>query len=89
MKFSFQEDIAPFIKKLEEILGLSFKVFLITALIVMFLGIYIANLLFGNHSLQVLEKLKYKGVVLTKEIDNLKNENAKLHKKYLEWEDAQ
>jgi len=89
MKFSFQEDIAPFIEKLEEILGLSFKVFLSTALIVMALGIYIANLLFGNHSLQVLEKLRHKEVVLTQEIEVLKNTNAKLHKKYLEWMDAQ
>jgi len=89
MKFSFQEDIAPFIEKLEEILGLSFKVFLSTALIVMALGIYIANLLFGNHSLQVLENLRHKEVVLSQEIEVLKNTNAKLHKKYLEWMDAQ
>ena len=89
MKFSFQEDIAPFIDKLEEILGLSFKVFLSTALIVMALGIYIANLLFGNHSLQVLEKLKSEKVTLTQEIEVLKNKNAKLHKEYLEWVDAQ
>ena len=89
MKFSFQEDIAPFIEKLEEILGLSFKVFLSTALIVMALGIYIANLLFGNHSLQVLEKLRHKEVVLSQEIELLKNTNATLHKKYLEWMDAQ
>ena len=89
MKFSFQEDILPIIEKLEEILGLSFKVFLSTALIVMALGIYIANLLFGNHSLQVLEGLRYKGTVLTKKIETLKNKNAKLHKEYLEWVDAQ
>ena len=89
MKLSFQEDIAPFIHKLEEILGLSFKVFLSTALIVMALGIYIANLLFGNHSLQVLEKLKHEGTVLSKEIEVLKNKNSKLHKEYLEWMDAQ
>jgi hypothetical protein len=89
MKISFQEDIAPFIRKLEEILGLSFKVFLSTALIVMALGIYIANLLFGNHSLQVLENLRHEKTMLTKEIEVLKNKNAKLHKKYLEWTDAQ
>jgi len=89
MKFSFQEDIAPFIDKLEEILGLSFKVFLSTALIVMALGIYIANLLFGNHSLQVLEKLRHERVTLSQEIEVLKNKNAKLHKEYLEWMDAQ
>jgi len=89
MKLSFQEDIAPIIDKLEEILGLSFKVFLGTALIVMALGIYIANLLFGNHSLQVLENLRHKEVSLSQDIEILKNQNAKLHKEYLEWTDAQ
>jgi len=89
MKISFEEDIKPAINKLEKILGLSFKVFLSTALIVMALGIYIANLLFGNHSLQVLEKLKKEEVILSKEIEVLKNQNATLHKKHLEWIDAQ
>jgi cell division protein FtsB len=55
----------------------------------MALGIYIANLLFGNHSLQVLENLRHEKTMLTKEIEVLKNKNAKLHKKYLEWMDAQ
>ncbi|CAA6811897.1 MAG: Unknown protein [uncultured Sulfurovum sp.] len=89
MKIAFEEDIKPIIVKLEEILGLSFKVFLSTALIVMALGIYIANLLFGNHSLQVLEELKQEEKTLTQEIETLKNNNAKLHKEYLEWMDAQ
>jgi len=68
MKFSFEKDIRPLIDKFEKILGLSFKVFLITSFIVMALGIYIANLLFGNHSLQVLERLKKEEVILTKDI---------------------
>ena len=89
MRISFEKDIRPFIDKLEEILGLSFKVFLITSLIVMALGIYISNLLFGNHSLRVLENLKKEERILTKEIEVLKNKNAKLHKKHLEWIDAQ
>jgi len=89
MRISFEKDIRPFIDKLEEILGLSFKVFLITSLIVMALGIYISNLLFGNHSLRVLEKLKKEEIILAKEIEVLKNQNAKLHKKHLEWMDAQ
>ncbi len=88
MKFSFQEDIVPIVNRLEEILGLSFKVFLMTSLLVMALGIYIANLLFGNHSLQVLESLRYKETKLIQEIEVLKKENAKLHKEYLEWTDA-
>ena len=89
MSISFKEDIQPYIQKLEEIVGLSFKVFLFSALIVMALGIYVANLLFGSHSLHVVEKLQREEVVLQKEIKVLKEENAKLHKEYLEWTDAQ
>jgi cell division protein FtsB len=89
MNISFKEDIQPYIQKFEEILGLSFKVFIFSALIVMALGIYVANLLFGSHSLHVVEKLKKEKVVLQKEIKVLKEENAKLHKEYLEWTDAQ
>ena len=88
MKISFQEEIEPLIRKLEEILGLSFKVFLSTSIVVIILGIYVANLLFGDHSLQVLQNLKKEREVLQQEIDSLKLENAKLHKKYLEWSDA-
>jgi len=88
MSFSFKENILPKIKRLEEILGLSFKVFLITALMVISLGIYVSTLLFGNHSLQVLEKLEIKEQILKRDIKKLKSENAKLHKEYLEWTDA-
>jgi len=88
MSISFQEDIQPYIEKLEELIGLSFKVFLATTLIVAILGIYIATLLFGDHSLQVLQKLKYNNSQLDSEIYVLKKENARLHKEYLEWTDA-
>ena len=88
MKISFKEDIEPHIRRLEEILGLSFKVFLATTFIVALLGIYIANLLFGNHSLQVLQNLQKREHILQSQIETLKEQNAKLHKKYLEWTDA-
>jgi len=84
---SFKEDIEPHIKKFEELLGLSFKVFLVTAFMVSVLGIYVANLLFGNYSLQVLQSLKREKQHLQIEIEILKEENAKLHKKFLEWSD--
>lgn len=89
MKLSFEDDVRPMIDKLERLLGLSLKIFITTALLIIALGIYIANLLFGNHSLKVLEKLKHEKVVLTQEIKVLKRENARLHKEYLEWMDAQ
>ncbi len=88
MKSSFIGNIDIYIRKLEEILGLSFKVFVATAFVVALLGIYIANLLFGNHSLQVLQKLKKQEIILKSQIETLKEQNAKLHKKYLEWTDA-
>jgi len=89
MGISITNDIEPIIRKFEELLGLSFKVFILTAIVVTILGIYVANLLFGNHSLQVLQGLKNEKQHLEVEIDTLKKENAKLHKQYLEWMDAQ
>jgi len=88
MSFSFEKDIAPKIRRLEELIGLSFKVFLVTAFIVTSLGIYIATLLFGDYSLQLLERLKTKEIYLKRDIETLQSQNAKLHKEYLEWSDA-
>ena len=85
---SFESDIEPIIRKIEELLGLSLKVFIVTAIFVSVLGIYVANLLFGNHSLQVLQTLKDEKNTLQVEIKHLKQENAQLHKQYLEWSDA-
>ena len=85
---TFKENIEPMIIKFEEFLGLSFKVFVSTAIVVIILGVYVANLLFGNHSLKVLQGLKNEETMLQKEISTLKEENAQLHKKYLEWSDA-
>jgi cell division protein FtsB len=85
---SVTKDIEPIIRKFEALLGLSFKVFIVTAIVVTILGIYVANLLFGNHSLQVLQGLKSEKKHLEIEIESLKKENAKLHKQYLEWVDA-
>jgi len=85
----FFNDLEPYIRKLERIIGLSFKVFILTAIVVVSLGVYVANLLYGNHSLEVLNNLKQEKTVLKLEIESLKEENAKLHKKYLEWTDAE
>jgi len=85
----FFNDITPYIRRLEEIIGLSFKIFILTAFVVTSVGIYVANLLFGNHSLSVLDGLKSEKKSLQIEIEVLKKENAKLHKEYLEWTDAE
>ena len=89
MGFSITNDLEPMIGKFEELLGLSFKVFFITALVVSILGVYVANLLFGNHSLHVLQGLKHEKKHLQIEIETVKKENSRLHKQYLEWIDAQ
>jgi cell division protein FtsB len=81
------EDI-PLVKKFEIIFGLSVKVFLATAVVVIALGIYIANLIYGDNSLHRLEYLKKQEIMLKHEIKRLKEENAKLHKLYLEWNDV-
>jgi len=78
----------PLIKKFEIIFGLSVKVFLATAIVVIALGIYIANLIYGDNSLHRLEYLKKQELLLKEEIERLKEENARLHKLYLEWSDA-
>ncbi len=85
----FLENIVPTIKKIEEILGLSIKIFVTTALVVIFMGIYVANLIYGDHSLHVLEHLQKEKKDLKSEIFVLKQANAKLHKEYLEWTDAE
>lgn len=85
----FIRKIEPYIRELESLIGLSFKVFILTSVVVISLGIYVANLLFGNHSLSVLNDLKDEKKSLQVEIKGLKQENAKLHKEYLEWTDAQ
>jgi transposase len=82
------EDI-PLIKKVDRLFGLSIKVFFLTSFIVIALGIYIANLIYGDNSLHRLEYLREQKSILKQEIERLKKENAKLHKLYLEWSDAQ
>ncbi len=85
----FAKNIELFVKKFEELFGLSLKVFLLTATVVIGLGIYIANLVYGGNSIHRLENLQRKKEIIKQEIENIKEENAKLHKQYLEWSDAE
>jgi len=84
----FAKDIAPLIRKFEQIFGLSLKIFIVTATIVIIVGVYVANLIYGNSSLQRLQYLQREKASLEYEIETLKKDNAKLHKQYLEWTDA-
>ena len=85
---NFSRDITPSIRKIEQILGLSIKVFIATAIVVVLFGVYISNLIYGNNSLRIVTNLKEERKYLQEEILVLKKENALLHKRYLEWEDV-
>jgi cell division protein FtsB len=85
----FSKTIELFIQKFEELFGLSLKVFLLTATVVIVLGVYIANLVYGGSSIHRLENLQRKKEIIKQEIAHLKQENARLHKQYLEWSDAE
>lgn len=84
----FAEDIVPSIRRFEEIFGLSLKIFIVTATIVIVIGIYVANLIYGDSSLHRLQSLQKEKESLKHEIQTFKEDNAKLHKQYLEWTDA-
>ena len=85
---NFRRDIEPTIRKIEQILGLSIKVFIATAMVVILCGVYISNLIYGDNSLRVANNLEKERKYLQEEIGILKKENALLHKHYLEWEDV-
>ncbi len=77
-----------FIKRIEKTIGLSIKVFFLTSVIVILFGIYVANLIYGDTSLKIVNRLESERLMLIDEIAILKEENAILHKRYLEWEDV-
>lgn len=84
---SFIKNIKPTIRKIEQILGLSIKVFLVTSMVVVLFGVYVSNLIYGNYSLKIVNRLEDERKYLQEKIELLKQENAMLHKRYLEWED--
>lgn len=57
---------------------------IISLAITMFLGYHVANILFGDNSLEVYNSLKYKKSYLKSEIKRLQQENAHLQKEYFE-----
>ena len=59
------------------------KLFLLASMIIG-LGLYVGNLLYGVNSLSVLDELTHKEVHLKSTIEKLKEENARLQKEYFE-----
>ncbi len=73
----------------ERYFGLSWAKFFIALILVVFLGIYIGVLLFGENSLEVLFQLEEYEDYLINETDRLKLENANLQKEYFELKGLQ
>lgn len=80
-KFHFFRKLKNTIRKY---FGISFRLFIIDLIIVVLLGIYISQLLFGSSSLEVLNNLRVEKIALKKEIIKIKIEIMNSHKKYLE-----
>jgi cell division protein FtsB len=66
----------------------TYKKFMVIAIfslaITIFLSYHVANILFGDNSLEVYNSLKYKKEYLEKEILRLQQHNAYLQKEYFE-----
>lgn len=60
--------------------------YILAVIFVIVFGIYLGNVLFGERSLEVLFDLQREKAVLIEEVKELKNENARLQKEFLERE---
>ena len=63
--------------------------YLLLALIVIAIGLYIGSLLFGVNSVEVLYNLHLQQKALKRNIQYLKKENAKLQKEYFELKELE
>ena len=64
--------------------GLSITKFFIFLGIILFLGIYIGDVLYGTNSVEILLGLQEYEIYLQDEVLRLKNDNAELQKEYFE-----
>ena len=69
----------------EGIVNFSIKTLLLIALGILFFGMYMGVLFYGENSLSVLNQLKDKKEKLESERSSLKNKNKKLQKSYFEY----
>jgi len=77
------------IRRAGEVLGLSVRVIVVTALVMILFGIYLGALMYGENSLSVLDDLKSQKRDLLAEARALKNENQKLQKELFELKQLQ
>jgi cell division protein FtsB len=66
------------------ILGISINVIIFTSILILLFGIYLGVLIYGENSLTVLTQLKQTERDLSREAQQLKNENQRLQKESFE-----
>lgn len=71
----------------EKYFGLSTQKFILAAVAVTVVAIYLGSIFFGNNSLSVLLELEEHESFLNDDIERLKTENAALQKKYFELQE--
>jgi cell division protein FtsB len=72
------------VQKVGDILGLSIRVIVVTAVVMILFGIYVGALMYGDNSLTVLNQLKQQKKELLAEASRLKSENQRLQKEFFE-----
>jgi len=72
------------IKKLEYTAGISIKYIIVSFVVTLLLGIYIANIFFGTNSIYTLVELREKKYSLQNKVYKLKQTNKTLQKSYFE-----
>lgn len=72
------------IKKLEYRAGISIKYIVLSLVITLLVGIYIANIFFGTNSIYTLVELREKKYTLQKRVYQLRQSNKTLQKSYFE-----
>jgi len=84
-----REFFEDFLKVSKKELFFNFLKVLSAFLLIILLGVYIGKMLFGKDSVEVLFDLENKKESLKREVQRLKEENAKLQKEYFELKELE
>ena len=77
------------IRRVEQKAGISIKYILLSFVIVVLFGVYIANVLFGTNSIYTLVDLQERKDSLQQDVYKLKNKNKLLQKSYFELKELE
>lgn len=72
------------IRRVEYKAGISIKYIVLSFVVTVLFGVYIANVLFGTNSIYTLVELREKKDLLQQDVYRLKNKNKLLQKSYFE-----